>query len=97
MFKALAIAIATAGIASLAWSYPLEARATKSKVQRADAAPTSAKPRRNVASTQRGNGNEVYAGTSGLRDRTAIYNANGRLNGQALFDSISERTSGAGE
>ena len=70
---------------------PAEARTVKAKEQRGAQAKQGPAPRRTSARATR----ELT--TTGYEDRSAIYHANGRLNGRALFDSISDRTSGAGE
>ena len=82
-----AVLIAVAGPSS-----KVEARAAKAKAQRAEVAGTAASVRRSTTPRR-----HLASARPNLRDRSTVYHANGRLDGQALFDSISDRTSGAGE
>ena len=84
-------AIALAALAALGPGPAVEARTGKAKMQRAEKA-KAAQPVRRAAAARSSGWQD-----SGLRDRTTIYHPNGRINGKELFDSISDRSSGAGE
>ena len=90
---AIAAAV-TAGLLGLHTASPADARAAKAKMQRAAKAEAGSPVRRSAATAPR---RSAAARSVSLQDRTSINQRNGRLDGQALFDSIAERTSGAGE
>lgn len=81
-------------VALLAPSLPADAQSSRAHLQRAEKAKAKPAARRgtNVAARR-----TTRVAIPELQDRTRLDHPNGRLNGQALFDSISERTSGAGE
>src|SRR5262245_61463990 len=93
MLKIMALSLVVAGAAGLALSQPAEARSDRAKVKKAH--PTHHVRRTRIA--QRDGGWEARPAGPALRDRTTFYHPNGRLNGQEFFDSISDRTTGAGE
>lgn len=94
MRLSFAFALAAVCAMTLAPSTNAEAQSSRAKLQRAENAKSKPAVRRSAVVAARRN---VGNGSSGLPDRTTINHPNGRINGQALFDSIAERTSGAGE
>ena len=96
MPRPIAVTIAATAVMTFGLAGAADARTSRSKVQRAEQAKAIPAPRRTAAAHRNG-GWEPFPSTPGLRDRTTIYHPNGRLNGQELFDSIADRTTGAGE
>ena len=90
MLKTLALALALAGVSALAVAEPSEARSSKSKAKNSQAQQlqrrTATVTRRSPASVQ----------TPSLRDRQAMFQPNGRLDGEAFFSSVAERAGDIG-
>ena len=96
MSRILLAAVLIAGLGAASWPEPADAaQTTRAKAKRsADAQPQT----RRVASASRtGNEREPIPGLVGLRDRSTIYHANGRINGREFFERLQEQTGGGGQ
>ena len=95
MYKIIVAAVLIGGLGVAALPVPADAAQTRAKVKRAvDGQPVA----RNAPSATRIAGSRISsASQSSLRDRSTYYQANGRLDGKAFFETLQERSSGAGE
>ena len=94
VFACLAAAFTTMAPISSATAAQSRAQAREAaRDQRAVARQQSA--RRFAATT--GESREPIKGLIGLRDRSTIYHADGRLNGREFFERLQEQTGGGGQ
>lgn len=96
MMRSIAAAVALLAAGAFAAPEPVDA-APRSKAKRAVASERPVKVRRAALPARSEGGWNMWPAGGYYRDRNNINHPNGRLNGQELFDSISDRSGSAGE